>query len=77
MSRSHLSRAFKAQFGVNISEYLLGLRITRAKQLLRFSSDSVEDIASACGIEDANFFARTFKKVEGMSPSQFRALWKS
>ena len=77
MSRSYLSRAFKAQFGVNISEYLLGLRITRAKQLLRFSDDSVADIAASCGFDDANFFARTFKKVEGVSPSQFRASWRS
>lgn len=77
ISRSYLSRAFKAQFGVNISEYLLGLRITRAKQLLRFSDDSIADIAAACGLDDANFFARTFKKVEGVSPSQFRASWKS
>lgn len=77
MSRSYLSRAFKAQFGVNISEYLLGLRITRAKQLLRFSDDSVADIAASCGFDDANFFARTFKKIEGVSPSQFRASWRS
>ena len=77
MSRSYLSRAFKAQFGVNISEYLLGLRITRSKQLLRFSDDSVADVAAACGFEDANFFARTFKNVEGVSPSQFRSLWRS
>lgn len=50
-------------------------RITRAKQLLRFTDMTVDEIGAAVGMGDANYFSRTFRKVEGISPSEYRKRW--
>lgn len=75
INKFYLTRVFKEQFGMSIQRYLLQLRITHAKQLLRFTDKSIETIGVECGIGDANYFSRTFKKVEGVSPSHFRSIW--
>ena len=71
-----LSRGFKEQFGTSIINYLLSVRITHAKQLLRFSSDSVEEIGNQCGISPLYYFSRIFKQIEGISPMEYRSQWK-
>lgn len=77
MNKYYLAHLFKEQFGVTVVEYLLNLRITHAKQLLRFSDQTTESIAAACGMSDANYFARVFRKVEGISPTEYRKLWQA
>lgn len=77
INKFYLTRIFKEQFGVSINSYLLQIRITHAKQLLRFTDRTIEAIGRECGIEDANYFSRTFKKVEGISPGEFRRMWQS
>ena len=49
--------------------------MTKAKQLLRFSDKRMDEISSELGFDDANYFSRLFKKVEGMSPSEYRKKW--
>lgn len=75
INKFYLTRIFKEQFGVSISSYLLQLRITHAKQLLRFSDLTIEKIGLECGMKDANYFSRMFKKVEGISPGEYRKRW--
>lgn len=75
INKFYLTRIFKEQFGVSITSYLLQIRITHAKQLLRFSDLPIEKIASECGMSDANYFARMFRKVEGIAPGEFRKMW--
>lgn len=75
INKFYLTRIFKEQFGMSITSYLLQIRITHAKQLLRFSDLPIEKIASECGMSDANYFARMFRKVEGMAPGEFRKKW--
>ncbi len=75
ISKFYLSRIFKEQFGVSIGDYLLQVRITRAKQLLRFSHESLESIAVQCGFGSLYYFSRMFKKVEGIAPSAYRKAW--
>lgn len=75
INKFYLTRIFKEQFGSSITNYLLQVRITHAKQLLRFSNMSIAEIAAECGMNDSNYFSRTFRKVEGMSPGEFRKLW--
>lgn len=75
LNKFHLSRVFKEQFGVTINAYLLQVRITHAKQLLRFSGQSIEQIGQECGMNDANYFSRIFKKIEGVTPGEYRKKW--
>lgn len=75
ISKYYLTRVFKEQFGTSISHYLLSIRITKAKQMLRFTDEKVENIGYKCGLGAPHYFSRTFKKVEGMSPSEYREKW--
>ncbi len=75
INKFYLTRLFKEQFGMSINTYLLQTRITHAKRLLRFSDLSIEQIGSTCGMDDANYFSRVFKKVEGCTPGEYRRNW--
>jgi AraC-like DNA-binding protein len=75
INKFYLTRIFKEQFGVSLGNYLLGIRITRAKQRLRFTDDSLDAIGAACGMGDAAYFSRMFKKVEGITPGEYRRRW--
>lgn len=75
INKFYLTRIFKEQFGESVTGYLLQVRITRAKQSLRFTEKPVEEIARECGMNDANYFSRIFKKVEGVTPGEYRRMW--
>lgn len=75
VNKFYLSEMFKEQYGVPVNEYLISVRITKSKELLRFTDKSMEEIAEAIGVNGAAYFSRLFKKVEGTSPSEFRKLW--
>lgn len=75
INKFYLTRLFKEQFGISISTYLIQIRITHAKKLLRFSDLSIDKISRECGLNDANYFSRIFKKVEGISPGEYRKKW--
>lgn len=75
INKFYLARVFKEQFGASINGYLLQLRITHAKRLLRFTDWPIERIGQECGMSDANYFSRAFKKIEGITPGQFRRQW--
>lgn len=75
ISKYYLTHSFKEQFGMTINAYLQNVRITCAKQLLRFSNITVEEISSEIGISDPAYFSRLFKKIEGVSPSVYRKQW--
>ena len=75
INKYYLTRVFKEQFGQSITAYLTSLRITHAKQLLRFSEKSVEEIGLECGLGALHYFSRVFKEVEGVAPSIYRSQW--
>ncbi len=76
ISKHYLARCFKAQCGVTVTTYIQQVRVTQAKHHLRFTEEPIERIAVLCGIGDANYFSRIFKKVEGTTPGEFRRTWK-
>lgn len=76
VSKYYLSREFKLRFGEGISSYVAKLRINRAKKLLRFTEMSTGEIASICGVNDSNHFLKMFKKIEGVTPTEYRKKWK-
>ena len=75
INKFYLTRLFKEQYGSSIVNYILSLRISRAKELLRFTDLPIDEIGQRCGIPDANYFSRAFRKIEGVSPSEYRKLW--
>ncbi|WP_329606674.1 GlxA family transcriptional regulator [Paraburkholderia polaris] len=65
-------RRFVAATGMKPSEYQQRLRITRAREMLEFSQDTVEDISWSLGYGDVAGFRRVFRKVMGLTPSDYR-----
>ena len=72
MNLFQFSRVFKAEHGLTFRDYLLQTRVHRAVELLRNPVASVGDIAHATGFRDPPYFARMFRKVMGMSPTEYR-----
>ena len=75
IDKFYLGKSFKEQFGSTINSYLMNLRITRAKQLLRFTNKTVEEIGYEVGIGAPAYFSRMFKEIEGVSPKVYREQW--
>jgi AraC family transcriptional regulator of arabinose operon len=75
INKYYLTRVFKEQFGQSINAYLQSVRITHAKQLLRFSDKTVEEIGIECGLGSLHYFSRVFKNIEGVPPSEYRSQW--
>ena len=75
IDKHYLARLFKEKYGVTLVTYLQQVRITHAKRMLRFTDKSIEEIGLECGIGELNYFSRVFKKLEGVSPSEFRRVW--
>lgn len=75
ISKYYLSREFKKEYGITIIQYILAKKITNAKELLRYSSASIEEIAALCGIDDASYFNKVFRKMEGCTASEYRRRW--
>lgn len=72
VSESHLSTSFKKETGMTVTDCINSTRIRHALILLNTSSLSIGEIASRCGFFDANYFSRIFKKMQGMTPRQYR-----
>ena len=72
ISKSHLSRMFKAFFGESFSDCLRNVRINHACKLLSESEMSVEQIVDACGMKDVRTFCLNFQKIMGTTPHQYR-----
>lgn len=75
IDKFYLCEQFKEQYGVSVMDYLISVRITEAKKLLRFSDKTIETVAEEVGINGAAYFSRLFKQVEGVSLSDFRKMW--
>ena len=72
MSVSYFSQIFKEETGTTFVDYLTGLRMEKAKDLLRNTSDKTYEIAAAVGYKDAHYFSLVFKKQVGMTATAFR-----
>ena len=75
INKFYLTRVFKEQSGTTINSYIIQLRITDAKHMLRFTNKTIEEIGLECGIGPLHYFSRVFKKIEGISPNEYRKKW--
>lgn len=72
MNPSYFSRSFKKAMGTRFSDYLSRLRIQEACRLLMETDLTITDIAERVGYNNALTLSRTFKKIEGTTPGQYR-----
>lgn len=72
VSVSYLSMLFKKHQQTTFNKYLVNLRMTKAKELLKMTTNKVIDIAGQCGYYEVYYFSYSFKKFTGMSPKEFR-----
>lgn len=75
VDKHYLARRFKAEYGITVTQHIHHLRITRAKWMLRFTEKTVEQIGLECGAGELTYFSRLFKKLEGISPTEYRSCW--
>ena len=72
VNKNYLSNRFHREVGKTLTDYIRQTRIQRAVRLLERTPLSMQDVAEQCGFSDANYFARTFKKINGISPHAYR-----
>lgn len=69
---TYLCLIFRQETGDTLNEYLTRVRIDKAKELLMDRNIKLYDVCFAVGYVDASYFTKIFKKITGMTPSDFR-----
>lgn len=77
MSASHFDRTFKKEYGCPPFQYLLDIRIDKAKKYLKNKDERIVDIALICGFSSASSFSSCFHKVVGMTPMEYRKIYEA
>lgn len=72
LDRTYLYRIFRAKLGVSPREYLLGVRLERAADLLRDSELPIAEVGAETGFHDASHFYKSFSSKYGVTPKQYR-----
>ena len=72
MSAAHFSTVFSQQQGQTFISYLTSLRIQKAKELLLATNMKLSDIALEVGYNEPNYFSHVFRRVEDITPKEFR-----
>lgn len=71
-SDAYFCKLFKQCFDQNFTAYLARFRINEARRLLQDKNASVREVSMLVGYYDANYFAKVFKRIAGMNPSEYR-----
>lgn len=75
MSKSSFYRSFTNEYGITPLQLVLEERLKYAKHLLKYNHEvSIKEVAYASGFNDPNYFSRAFKKMEGLTASEYRNL---
>ncbi|WP_105382955.1 AraC family transcriptional regulator [Neorhizobium alkalisoli] len=73
LSRAHFSRSFAESEGIPPAEYVLQQRLQRAAKLLTKADFlPVKEVSIMCGFDDPNYFAKVFRRIYGITPTEFR-----
>lgn len=72
-NHTYLSRFLKETYGVSFSEWVSGLRVSKAKELMRKNpKDKLENVAYLSGFSSLSYFSKVFSHLEGVSPARWR-----
>jgi AraC family transcriptional regulator len=72
MSPFHFARRFKAECGIAPDSYVIRARVSKAQEMLRHRKVAQKVIALECGFSDQSHFCRTFRKIVGISPTDYQ-----
>ncbi|NLJ90224.1 MAG: response regulator [Clostridiales bacterium] len=72
LSPSYICTIFKNETNQTLNQYITMFRIDKAKQLLVDPRNKISDISEQVGYTDSNYFSKSFKKIVGLSPTEFR-----
>ncbi len=72
LSPVYFSGLFKKEIGENFIDYLNRVRIDAAKNMLKDVRYHISEVAESCGFSDTRYFARIFKRIVGITPSDYR-----
>lgn len=75
VNKQYLAKLFKDTYGFTVNGYIAHIRVSKAKEMLRFTDMTVSEIGCAVGIKDVNYFSRVFKRLEGVAPGKYRESW--
>jgi two-component system response regulator YesN len=74
VSEFYLSHLFRKEMNTTFSDYVCRVRINKAKEILKRDSDiRIQEIGETVGFNDPNYFAKSFKKLTGISPREYQA----
>ena len=73
LEMSSLSKRFKKEWGINISDYIQMVRLKKAKEMLPNDKYTIKMIAEQCGYVNSDVFIRAFKRYEGITPGKYRS----
>lgn len=74
ISASQLNKKLNATTGYPASTYILQVKLSFAKKILASQHKTIGEVAAECGVYDVNYFSRVFKKMTGVTPSQYKRL---
>lgn len=75
LSENYLSRLFKKEMKVSISQYILSKKIDTAKNMLTYSDYSISEISATLAFSSQSYFTEIFRKHTGMTPMHYRAYY--
>ena len=76
VSSNHFSAIFRKETGETFIEYLTTVRMDKAKELLICTSMKTSEVGFEVGYKDPHYFSYIFKKIQGMSPKEYRKMKK-
>ena len=72
LSPFYVSRIFKESQNMTVMDYVTRVKLDEAKKMLSNPRYKIEEIAISLGYSDGSYFAKVFRRNEGMTPTQFR-----
>jgi YesN/AraC family two-component response regulator len=76
LSREYISRRFKQETQETLTDYLMKIRVEKAKELLGNPTIKIYQVAEAVGYQNDKYFIKVFKKMEGITPKEYRNIIK-